>query len=119
MPHANEAIGKSHMRVWCARKEATRLFATTIRAESESAVNVTMCRRGVWIVVVCHVDGKDGFCGQRVIVASGFCVCTGAHEQPTNNWQSVGQMAGFTTSVAVAQAVSSSQSQSRDGAQLN
>ena len=103
MPHANEAIGKSHMRVWCARKEATRLFATTMRAESESAVNVIMCRRGVWVVLVCHVDGK-----RRVIVASGFCVCTGAHEQPTNNWQSVGQMAGFTTSVAVAQAVSSS-----------
>ena len=27
------------------------------------------------------------------------CVCAGAHEQPVNNWQSVGQRVGFTTSV--------------------
>ena len=38
-------------------------------------------------------------------MAGGFCA--GAHEQPTNNWLSVGQRVGFATSVAVAQAVSS------------
>ena len=32
-------------------------------------------------------------------VAGGFCVCSSAQEQPANNWQSVGQRVGFTTSV--------------------
>ena len=32
-------------------------------------------------------------CGQRV------CVCEGALEQPTNNWQSIKQRVGFTTLV--------------------
>ena len=55
-------------------------------------------------MVVWHVDGK----GERLSVSwpAGF-VQVGAHEQPTNNWLSVGQRVGFTTLVAVAQAVSS------------
>ena len=32
-------------------------------------------------------------------LAGGFCVCAGAQEHPANNWQSVGQRVGFTTSV--------------------
>ena len=31
--------------------------------------------------------------------AGGFCVCAGAHEQPANNWQNVGQRVGSATSV--------------------
>ena len=43
---------------------------------------------------VWHLNGKSNMiCGQRV------CVCGGAHEQPTNNWQSVEQRVGFTTLV--------------------
>ena len=38
--------------------------------------------------------GKSSItCGQRV------CVCAAAHEQPTNNWQSIKQRVGFTTLV--------------------
>jgi hypothetical protein len=53
------------------------------------------------IVVVWHVDGKGSD-----LWPAGF-VQVGAHEQPTTNWLSTGRSVGFTTSVAVAQAVSS------------
>ena len=122
MPHANEAIGKSHMRVWCARKEATRLFATTMRAESESAVNVIMCRRGVWVVLVCHVDGKRrvlwpaGDCGQRVLCVY-RCAWT-TNKQLAERWAN-GRVHYLSRRRASSILVNASQSQSRDGAQLN
>ena len=52
--------------------------------------------------------------------AGGCCVCAGAQEQaqeqPANNWQSVGQRVGFTTSVVHAcQLVSLAMSQQRNG----
>ena len=46
-----------------------------------------------------------GWRGRERFVASGFCA--GAHGQPTTNWLSAGRRVGFTTSTAVAQAVSS------------
>ena len=47
---------------------------------------------------VWHVNKEIMICGQRP--ASFVRAQAGkAHGQPTNNWQSVGQRAGFTTSV--------------------
>ena len=59
-----------------------------------------MCTRDVWMSRVWHLNGKSNMiCGQRV------CVCGGAHEQPTNNRQSVELRVGFTTLVAVASSI--------------
>ena len=92
----------AHQEVQSATRRRSQQCAPRDR-EPGSAKALWLCADEVcesWWFGMWMARGKD-------LVFRGRRVCAGAHEQPTNNWLSVGQRVGFTTSVAVAQAVSS------------
>ena len=87
--------------MWCVVVMCMRKGGSENRVcfEGGSCLSVRYCEQRMGADKLCV--GNHGKARRHDLwpAAGGFCVCAGAHGQPANNWQSVGQRVGFDTSV--------------------